>query len=279
MIVGLFGRPWLDVSRALEAHMALPPGGLGAALDVLHDEICLGLSEVPLDYTGGSHRSMEIMPASRTAEAGTDYGEVIASFTPEQYRTFRELADEPASLPDEPGAGLFGEERAHPLTRRQMLWLEHRFGVYFPWKAYVEMIPNRRWEDKSRADGKAFTRLARSFFPRTIDFVKRLPFTAIGRCNVMGLAANDHGTVHRDAVPADHPEPDHFITLCPGGNKRLFLWDEELQRELPVEGRAYWFNDADWHGVSADPWFRYSVRVDGVFQPDFVEALIRGVGT
>ena len=40
-----------------------------------------------------------------------------------------------------------------------------------------------------------------------------------------------------------------------------------------VDARAYWFNDMDYHGVLADPFFRYSVRVDGTFVPGFVEQL------
>jgi hypothetical protein len=160
-----------------------------------------------------------------------------------------------------------------------MLWLKFRFGVYFPWKVYVELIPNRYWGDKSSAEGKAFTRIARTLFPKTVAFVQSLPFTHIGRCNVMGLEANDHGTVHHDGPAVTHTDapadPDHFVTLCPRGDKRLFLWDEESARKTYVTGRAYWFNDHDHHGVDADPFFRYSIRVDGVFRPDFLAALER----
>lgn len=263
MIHGLFGRPYVDLEKYVD---------LGA-LTALDEEICLGLAEVPVDYTGGSHRSMEIMPASRLAEAHVDYGEVIASMDAAAYATFRSLAHEPASLPDAPEGATFGEERDHALSRRQMLWLEARYGVYFPWKVYLEMIPNRTWEEKSSPDGKEFTRLAKTFFPKTLAFVKSLPFEHIGRCNLMGLASNDHGTVHRDGVHEDKPKVDHFITFCPRGDKRLYLWDEETLQKTPVPGHAYWFNDSDYHGVDADPFFRYSIRVDGVFRPDFLATL------
>ena len=265
MIRGVFGRPYVD----LEPYVDLD------ALDALDDEIAVGLAEVPVDYTGGSHRSMEIMPASRAAEAHVDYGEVIAKMTADAYATFRSLASEPTAFPGESDrlGATFGEEREHPLSRRQMLWLEYRFGVYFPWKVYLEMIPNRTWEDKSDPDGKAFTRMARTFFPKTIAFVKSLPFTHIGRCNLMGLASNDHGTVHRDGDPASKKSVDHFITFCPRGDKRLFLWDEEQQQKVDVRGRAYWFDDSDYHGVEADPFFRYSIRVDGVFRPELLARL------
>jgi Rieske 2Fe-2S family protein len=42
-----------------------------------------------------------------------------------------------------------------------------------------------------------------------------------------------------------------------------------------VDRPIYWFNDMDYHGVLADPFFRYSLRVDGVFDRDFVRALER----
>ncbi len=235
--------------------------------------MCLGLAQVPVDYTGGSHRSMGIMPPSRTGEAGVDYGEVIASLSPGAYATFRSLADDPRSMPDVPAGATFGEERDHPLSRRQMLWLEYRHHVYVPWKVYFEMIPNQWWDDKSSPEGKAFTRLARTFFPKTVAFVQALPFEHIGRCNIYGLAGGDHGTVHRDGIPEEKRTVDHFVTLCPNGDKRLFLWDEEEKRKVHVTSRAYWFNDSDWHGVEADPFFRYSIRIDGKLDPAFLAKL------
>jgi hypothetical protein len=266
---GIFGRPFV----ALDELLDLGP------LDEIHEEVCLALAEVPIDYTGGSHRSMGIVPESRAGECLVDYGEVIAAMSDVEFDTFRRLSDEPERIDPARRAELaFGEERDVPLSRRQMLWLKTRFGVYFPWKAYVELIPNRTWGDKSTAAGKAFTRTARAFFPKTIAFVAALPFLEIGRCNVMGLEAHDHGTVHRDGDPVEQDAPDHFITLCPAGNKRLFLWEEVDREKTPVQGRAYWFNDFDYHGVDDDPFFRYSIRVDGVFRPEFVERVRRLCG-
>ncbi len=253
--------PWLDLS----------------ALDAIHDEVCLALTNIPIDYTGGSHRSMGIMPASHAHEALCDYGEVIAGLSDDGFAVFRGLADDPAAIePSRRAVLTFGEERDVPLSRRQMLWLKFRHSVYFPWKVYVELIPNRLWSEKSLAEGKDFTRLAKTFFPKTLAFVKRLPFEHIGRCNVMGLEAHDYGTLHRDGEPEElgaSGEPAHFITICPANNKRLYLWDEATCEKTYVPGRAYWFNDVDYHGVDADPFFRYSIRIDGVFRPDFLETL------
>jgi hypothetical protein len=270
-IHGILGKPYVDLEPFLAPFIDL------GDLDAIHEEVCVALANVPVDYTGGSHRTMGIMPASRTAEALVDYGEAIAKMTATDFATLRSLADDPESFPSSAKGATFGEERDHPLSRRQMLWLEYRFGVYFPWKVYFEMIPNRWWDDKSDA-GKEFTRLARTFFPKTIELVKRLPFQHIGRCNVMGLAAHDHGTVHRDGVMEEKRRVDHFVTLCPARNKRLFLWDEEKKEKVPVTGRAYWFNDSDYHGVEPDPFFRYSIRVDGVFQPELLARIEQAAG-
>jgi hypothetical protein len=234
----------------------------------------MGLTQVPVAYTGGSHRSMGIMPPSRVDEALVDYGEVIANFTEDEKRQFVELAEDPSEL--EPSDALqFGEEKEHSLSFRQMLFLKFRYGVYFPWKVFYEMIPNKYWDQKSSSAGKSFKRQARALFPKTVKLVESLPFVQVGRCNIMGVEAHDHGTIHKDGEHREKPEADHFIALCPVKNKRLFLWDEETQTKTFVPGHAYWFNDSDYHGVAADPFFRYSVRVDGVFDPEFLDELRR----
>jgi hypothetical protein len=266
---GLLGRPYLALEELVDLE----------DLEEVHEEVCLALAQVPTSYTGGSHRSMGIMPEGLTSEALADYGEVIAQLDAVQRGHLASLADDAVGFARglEAGAAV-GEERELALNHRQMLWLERRHGVYFPWKSYVELIPNARWGDKAVAEGKRFTRVAEAFFPRTIALVRRLPFRWIGRCNVMGLAAHDHGTVHRDVVPEEQQEPDHFVTLCPAGDKRLYLFDRRTGARHPVDGRAYWFNDADDHGVEAAPHFRYSIRVDGVFEPAFLARLREAVG-
>jgi hypothetical protein len=258
----LHGRPFVDLEPYLDI----------AAIAALDDEICLGLAQVAVDYTGGSHRSLGIVPPSAAGDAGVDYGEVIAAMTDAELARFVALSDTPDAFDlERRGRYQFGEERDWPLSRRQMRYLEYRHGVYFPWKVFYELVPNLRWEERATAAGKAFTDEARWLFPRTVAFVERLPFAHIGRCNLLGLQSNDHGTIHRDGE--DESAVGHFITLCPRGDKGLFLWDEERRRRLPVTGRAYWFDDRNYHGVAAAPRFRYSIRVDGVFAPAFAAQL------
>jgi hypothetical protein len=264
-IVGIGGHPFID----LEPYVDL------AALAAVDDEISYGLTQVPVDYTGGSHKSMDIVPPSLAAAPYVDYGQVIRRFTRREFATFVSLSDTPGEFDlDRQGEYEFGEEREWPLSRKQMLYLKYKYGVYFPWQIFYEMIPTLNWEDKANGEGKDFTPQAKRHFPRLIAFVRSLPFAVIGRCNILGLEADHHGTVHRDGDP-DAPRADAFITLCPRGNKRLFLWDEETRTKTFVSSRVYWFNDHGYHGVEPDPYFRYSVRVDGVFREAFLARLRR----
>ncbi len=262
---GIAGRPYVNLEPYLDVR----------SLEALDDEVSYALTQVPLEYTGGSHKTMGIVPPSMAEDPYVDYGQVIKRFSRAEFQTFVSLSDTPGEFdPERYREYEFGEEREWPLSRKQMLFLKFRYGVYFPWQVFYEMIPTLNWEDKANGAGKDFTPEAKRHFPRLVAFVKKLPFEVVGRCNVLGLEANHHGTVHQDGNP-DDPGAEHFITLCPRKNKRLFLWDEVTKTQSVVEGRAYWFNDHGYHGVLPDPWFRYSIRVDGIFRPDFLATLRR----
>lgn len=263
---GIWGRPYIDLTRYVDT----------ARFKALDEEICLALAQLETSYTGGSHKWMGIVPPSLAGDPYVDYGQVIDAMSRDERARFVALADDPeAPGPDEVDAATFGEERPHALSKRQMRWLAYRHGVYFPWKVFYELIPTKGWDDKSTGLDKSFTEEARAHFPQLIEYVKNLPFAEIGRCNIMGLEANDHGTVHHDRSSDEKVGADHFITFAPRGDKKLFLWDEPQQRKVLVSPKVYWFNDSDYHGVEAAPHFQYSVRVDGFFRPELVERLRR----
>ena len=188
-LTGIGGRPWVDLEPLLDTSVFAE----------LHEEICLGYAQVPVDYTGGSHRSMGIMPGLREEEALVDYGEVIRGLSEQAFETFRLLSDAPAAFSwSSREATTFGEERAVPLSRRQMIWLKVRHGVYFPWKGYVELMPNRRWEDKAEPDGKRFSRIATTFFPNLAPLGA---VTSIGHAPDGVITAADAWVVQAGAYP------------------------------------------------------------------------------
>ena len=154
-----------------------------------------------------------------------------------------------------------------------MLYLKYRYGVYFPWKVCYHFLENDRWEDKHSGDGKDFEEEARRVFPKTVAFIESLPFKEIGRCVLFGVEANDHAPAHRDSEPGKALSIAQSISFEPRGGKRFYVCDPEGENKTIVEAPIYWFNDMDYHGVEPDPFFRYSIRVDGVFEDDFLELI------
>jgi hypothetical protein len=210
----------------------------------------------------------------------------IRAMSPEEIAELVALGD-PGTIVDPRDPDLtFGDETDRPFTRAQTLFLEQRYGVYFPWKACYHLLENDRWDDKHSGDGKDFSDEAREVFPETVAFIESLPFVEIGRVVVFGLLANDHAPAHRDSEPGKALALAQSISFepsrcAPGAHgaadrhKRFYLAAPDGSSEVAVEAPIYWFNDMDWHGVHADPWFRYSVRVDGIFEPAFLDRIRR----
>ncbi|WP_437640553.1 hypothetical protein [Sorangium sp. So ce854] len=265
-LCGLWGRPYIDLSPLLDT----------SCFAELDREIVLGLCRVEPSYTGGSLKWMGVVAPWAQEDPYLDYGHVIGGFSREEFREFVALSDDPSAFdPERQREYTFGDETEHPLTRAQMLYLKYRYGVYFPWKVCYHLLENDRWEDKHSGAGKDFSEEARAVFPRTVEFIRSLPFVEIGRCVLFGLEANDHAPAHRDTEPGSALGAAQSISFAPRGGKRFYVCDRDGEERTIVRAPIYWFNDMDYHGVEADPFFRYSIRVDGVFEPAFLRRLQR----
>ena len=263
-IWGLFGAPYISLDDALD---------LGA-LDEIDIEISRGLASVETHYTGGTLKWMGVVAPWAVDDEYLDAMHVVENLSESELATLVSLSDDPESFRGRDlRAEKFGDETPNPFNRAQEKWLAYRHKVYFPWKACYHLLENDRWEDKHSGEGKSFGAEARAVFPKTIDFIERLPFTEIGRAVIFGLEPNDHAPLHRDTEPGSALSVAQSISLCPRGDKRFFLQNDPDDEPLVVEARAYWFNDMDYHGVLADPFFRYSIRIDGVLDPSFVSML------
>lgn len=263
-LCGIWGRPYLDLSSLIDTSL----------FGDLDDEITCALPRVEASYTGGSLKWMGVTAPWVEGDGYADYMQVISAFSRDEFVRFVSYGDDPSRFdPDKRATYTFGDEAEHPLTRAQMLYLKYRHGVYFPWKVCVHLLENDRWDDKHSGSGKDFTREARRMFPRTVAFIESLPFREIGRVVLFGIEANDHAPAHRDSEPGKSLSIAQSISFDPRGNKRFYLCDPTGENETVVDAPIYWFNDMDYHGVKPDPFFRYSVRVDGVFESAFVERM------
>jgi Rieske 2Fe-2S family protein len=263
-LCGIWGKPYIDLSPFIDT----------ACFPALDAEIVYGLAQVEPTYTGGSLKWMNVVAPWVQQDPYVDYGEVIGRFSREEFIQFISLSDDPTVFDVERYQDYtFGDETDHLLTRAQMDYLKYRYGVYFPWKVCYHLMHNVRWEDKHSGKGKEFSEEARATFPKTIEFIQRLPFTEIGRCVIFGIEANDHAPLHRDTEPGRALQVAQSISFDPRGTKRFYLCDRDQERQTLVNANIYWFNDMDYHGVLPDPFFRYSIRVDGVFDPAFLRRI------
>lgn len=264
---GIWGHPFVDLTSHVDAD----------ALAAIDDEITLGLVDVTPAPTGGSLKWMGVTAPSATADPYVDYMHVIEKLTADELRELVALADDPSVFRDRDLTKMrFGDETDHPLNLAQARFLTYRHRVYFPWDVSFHFLENHRWEDKNSGAGKTWSGEAEEIFPETVRFLRGLPFREVGRCLLFGLRANQHAPLHRDAEPGQTESLGHAMSLCPRGDKRFYLATPDESRLEIVTQRAYWFNDMDWHGVLPDPFFRYSVRIDGVFHPAFLRDLRRG---
>ncbi len=272
---GIFGKPYADLSKLIDT----------SRFEALHHEITRGLAVVETGYTGGSLEWMGVCAPWVARDPYRDAMHCIRGMSKEELAELVRLGDDAERDPIDEGdpQAAYGDETDRPFSRAQMRFLEQRYGVYFPWKVCYHLLENDRWEDKHSGEGKGFSSEARQVFPETVAFIESLPFVEIGRVVVFGLLANDHAPAHRDSEPGKALaiaqsisfEPSRGAPAAKGRHKRFFLVTPDGASEVIVDAPVYWFNDMDWHGVHADPFFRYSVRVDGVFEHAFLERLRR----
>lgn len=275
-LCGIFGKPYADLSGLVDT----------SGFDAMHREITRGLAVVDTTYTGGSLKWMGVCAPWVVTDPYRDAMHVIQAMSRDEIAELIALGDDAGRSLDPSDPHLaFGDETDHPFTPAQMRLLEQRYGVYFPWKVCYHLLENDRWEDKHSGEGKDFSDEAREVFPRTVAFVESLPMVEMGRVVVFGLLANDHAPAHRDSEPGQALalaqsisfEPSRLAHGTGDRHKRFYLAAPDGSNEVLVDAPVYWFNDMDWHGVHADPWFRYSVRVDGVFEPGFLDQVRREV--
>lgn len=268
---GVFGQPWLDLAPFVDLR----------ALCALDDELTAGLARVDAGYTGGTLKWMGVAAPWVLDDGYRDAMSAIAAMSPDEFAAFLALGGDELDVSafdtslEARGRYAFGDETDHPFTHAQCKLLAYRHGVYFPWKVCYHLLENDRWEDKHSGEGKDYSDEAREVFPKTVEFIEQLPFREIGRCVLFGLEPNDHATLHRDTEPGSSLQVAQCITLAPRRGKRFYLQNAHDAPRAVVDAHAYWFNDMDYHGVLADPYFRYSIRVDGVFEPAFARELER----
>jgi len=117
-------------------------------------------------------------------------------------------------------------------------------------------------------------------FPMLVNLIKQLPFKGIGRVIIFMTEANNETVPHYDAGSQKQREEkgnDDFIWFTTSNpSKKIFVMDGETKEKSysdPTK-KLVWWNEMDYHGTDAVPFFSFSIRIDGEFIPSIKESLI-----
>ena len=170
-LVGIRGKPYVDLSPFIDT----------SSFPELDREITSALCRVETSYTGATLKWMGVVAPWMMDDGYLDAMHAIAELDDRDRKDFIALGDGDADATE------FGDETDHPFTFAQMRWLSFRHGVYFPWKVCYHLLENDRWDDKHSGAGKGFSPEAEEHFPKTLRFIRSLPFREIGRAVVFGI--------------------------------------------------------------------------------------------
>ncbi len=95
----------------------------------------------------------------------------------------------------------------------------------------------------------------------------KFPFSEIGRVMVYGSWAGTTVPCHMD----DAEGYKFFINFNPSHYRPAYIWDPIAKKKIykPKDHIFYTFNQADYHGVDAVPYFSYTIRIDGKHLDDW----------
>ncbi len=147
-------------------------------------------------------------------------------------------------------------------------------GSTIPWMFTVYLKRNIFRTKTGAAQQFDWTDTAKQHFPKVMKYIESLPFKSVGRVLFFTTYPNARVPAHRDWYL--NPHKDHNINLFfNAGWRPSYVLDDINNKKhyLPEGATSYFFNNRDYHGVDAVSEFRYTLRVDGVFEDSLAESL------
>jgi hypothetical protein len=95
-------------------------------------------------------------------------------------------------------------------------------------------------------------------------------FSEYGRFVFFVNEAGVHSIKHRD-YPDGVSRKDNFIWLSLDGRKNFYVYDDVTEEHHYVTSRVALFDNSNWHGSDICQYTGWSLRIDGVFSPEFRE--------
>jgi hypothetical protein len=109
-------------------------------------------------------------------------------------------------------------------------------------------------------------------FSATRAFVETLPFQQYGRIAIFVNEPNRSGVLHRDTTTICKPHDTDFLWFNISQKPFWVMPDTSTEERVYIAPRVAYFDSYDLHGSDATPTWSFSLRVDGVFLPEFAAA-------
>jgi len=246
MIKGINSKPYLNLDSFIDIE----------GFKKLHYKICKGLvlskykKEGNIVKPGGCDNAYELT-----------------------FKPLYQALEEYHALPDNHEIKIIGHEIGEYSNREQfVMFLKLALGAYDPYQFVFLKTEQGGWE--TRFEEKAWTPDA-ELFPELVQWLKSLEGTVFEHLGRIIFFKAEHDCLmplHRDLIlPHEHDYFDHrheFLHLRPNLDKPFYIWDGADDKIL-VESHATFFNDQDWHAGGRTNKQTYSLRIDGIFTPQF----------
>lgn len=146
-------------------------------------------------------------------------------------------------------------------------YMYYAMGADIPW-FFALYLKDQDFSKKTTSPEIKWNEIAKKHFPMLIQYIEKLPFETVGRVLFFTTYPGAGVPAHRDFYVAPHKDQNINLFFSEGW-RPSFVWDDDKKEKVYLEKGAtsYFFNNRDYHGVDAEPVFRYTLRVDGVFQP------------
>ena len=111
---------------------------------------------------------------------------------------------------------------------------------------------------------------ARKDFDFLFDWINRQAiFSEIGRVVTFLNPEGNYTPIHRD-YPVKS-QKDQFLWIRFNKQKDFFVYDADTEEKHFTEGYISTFDNHQWHGGEPGEVMGFSLRIDGVFSPEFLE--------
>jgi hypothetical protein len=151
--------------------------------------------------------------------------------------------------------------------RRRYLKIKKR--AFFPWNIY-NLNEMGDWDDRHHERDKFFDKTQKTM-PYFVSMIKSLPiFEHIGWARIYGNEAFNYIHPHRDSTV--DVEIDEFIYFNLA-DKKMYLMHYDTEEKIYLDKRAMFFDAKNIHGTDPEPYYNFSMRVDGRFTQEFYDSL------